>query len=79
MKDYRLSSVSVQPSSISIIKSKNLPKQTYSVSAARMRGALRDRLQKGCCTKCRDCLNLKCQRIAPVIAPAGHQSLLEKS
>lgn len=38
MKDYRLSSASVQPSSINIIESKNMPKQTYSANAAQMSG-----------------------------------------
>lgn len=86
-KDYRLSSSSVQPSSINMIKSKNLPKKMYSVSTNTtssqthsdrwMRGALRDRLLKGCSSKCYGCLNLKCQRLAPVITPAGHQSLLK--
>lgn len=86
-KDFMLGSPSVQPSSVNTTQVKNLPKKTYSVSTnihssqthldRWMRGALRDWLQKGCSDKCHGCLNLKCQRLAPFIAPAGHQSLLK--
>jgi len=86
-KDFILGPSSVQPPSVNTIQVKNLPAKTYSVSTnidssqtsldRWMRGALRDWLQKGCSGKCHSCLNLKCQRLAPVIAPAGHQSLLK--
>lgn len=79
--------VHLQSSSVNILQVKNSPKNTYFVSTninssqtcldRWMRGALRDWLKKGCSRKCHGCLNLKCQRRAPVTAPAGHQSLLK--